>query len=302
MPSPKMKHPSWAQALFAILGAALFWSTSFVATKIALGSFPPITLGAIRLTLATLLLGLIVLLRKEFVLPPVKDLWRLAAGGLLGISIYFTLENMGLNLASAADGALLVASFPVITMLLEAVIFRLRLSWLRLSGALLAIVGVCLIVGADMEVFGYRRFIGDILFLLTGISWAFYNFVTRTVVAKYPLMTTNFIQTLVGTVTLYPFTLLESSHWQWSQVTLSAELSILYLGIFCSVVALLLYTYGLRRLDSGSAVSLLNLVPVFGVVFSMLVLSERVVLLQIAGGLIVIAGVSLSVNRKSSVS
>ncbi len=291
-----MKNPSWGQAFSAVLGAAFLWSTSFVATKIALVSFGPMTLAAVRLTFATVFLGVILVIKREYVLPNFKDLVRIGAGGIFGITFYFALENWGLKLASAADGALLVGSFPVITMLLEALIYRVKLSWIRVFGALLAIIGICIIVGADTEYFGRGRLIGDILFILTGVSWAFYNFVTRPVVSKYPLMTTNFFQTLVGTLALYPLAVFETN--DWSLVTTPSVMGILYLGTFCSVIALVLYTYGLRRLDSGSAVSLLNTVPVFGVICSMLVLHEQVLLVQILGGIVVIAGVSLSVKRK----
>jgi drug/metabolite transporter (DMT)-like permease len=291
-----MKNPSWLQAFLAVLGATFLWSTSFVATKIALTSFPPMTLAAVRLTFATVFLGLLLLLQRNFAIPPLKDCLRLGLGGILGITLYFAFENWGLSLASAADGALLVGSFPVITMVLEALLFGVRLSWRRLLGAVIAIGGICIVVGADTEYFGPDRLFGDILLILSGVSWAFYNFVTRTVVNKYPLMTTNFIQTLVGTLAVYPLAAFE--HTNWGSVTLSASLSILYLGTFCSVIALFIYTYGLRRLDSGSAVSILNLVPVFGVICSILVLKEQVLLLQVVGGLVVIAGVSLSVKRQ----
>ena len=62
------------------------------------------------------------------------------------------------------------------------------------------------------------------------------------------------------------------------------------------MVAFLLYARGLRGLDASSAVSVMNLVPVFGVLFAVLLLGEPVGLLQVVGGLVVIAGVTLSVR------
>ncbi len=290
-----MKNPSHAQALCAVLGAAFIWSTSFVASKIALVAFPPLTLAAVRLTVATILIGLVVLLKREFVRPTWPDFLRLGAGGIFGITLYFALENKGLQLASSADAALLVGACPVITILLEALIYRLPVSGLRLVGAGLGIIGICVIIGGDLSYFGADRLKGDLLFLLSGVSWTFYNFTTRTVVSKYPLMTTNFFQTLVGTLALYPLALFETQH--WSLVTLPAAISVLYLGLFCSVIALLLYTYGLRKLDSATAVGMLNSIPVFGVICSFVVLHEEVLFFDVVGGLIVILGVSLTVKR-----
>jgi drug/metabolite transporter (DMT)-like permease len=96
------------KAFLAVLGAAFLWSTSFVATKIGMESFGPMTLGALRLIFATSLLGALLVLKKQFVKPSSTDFLRLALGGFLGITLYFALENWGVKLTSATDGALLV--------------------------------------------------------------------------------------------------------------------------------------------------------------------------------------------------
>lgn len=293
-----MRNPTPVQALLCVLAAAFLWSTSYVATKIGLESFPPLTLAAARLTIATFLLASVLLWKREFVRPTFPDFLRLSAGGLLGITIYLGLENWGIKLASASDAALIVGSFPAITLILESLVYGHRLSPLRLLGAAVAMVGVGLIVGADAQYFGWDRLLGNALFLLTGISWAFYNFVTRSVVNKYPLMTTGFFQTAVATVCFYPLALWETQN--WASLTFASLLSVIYLAVFCSIAALVLYSYGLRKLDSGSAVSLLNLVPVFGVLFAVAILGEHVIALQLIGGATVIVGVSISVRRTRS--
>ena len=68
-------------------------------------------------------------------------------GGLLGTTVYFSMENVGVDLATATDAALLIAAYPAITMLLELLIYRVTVSWVRFAGAALAMVGVYLIVG-----------------------------------------------------------------------------------------------------------------------------------------------------------
>ncbi len=68
---------------------------------------------------------------------------------------------------------------------------------------------------------------------------------------------------------------------------------LVYLSVLCSVVAFLLYAYGLKDLDSGAAINLLNLVPVFGVGFAFLILREPVSAGQLLDGVIVIGGVAL---------
>jgi len=93
-----------------------------------------------------------------------------------------------------------------------------------------------------------------------------------------------------------PLSLLE---WrQWKMPSTYSLAIILYLGVFCSVLAFLLYIYGLKRLDSGSAVNLLNLVPVLGVGIAFLFLHESVTLLQIVGGIVAVFGVILGAQSQ----
>jgi drug/metabolite transporter (DMT)-like permease len=73
----------------------------------------------------------------------------------------------------------------------------------------------------------------------------------------------------------------------------------LYLGVFCSVIAFLLYNFGLRKLSSSSAMTLMNLVPIFGVLFSVLLLNEVLSINQLIGGVIIILGVVLSMRETS---
>jgi drug/metabolite transporter (DMT)-like permease len=66
------------------------------------------------------------------------------------------------------------------------------------------------------------------------------------------------------------------------------------------VIAFLLYNLGLKALPASSVISMLNLVPIFGVFFSWLLLGEAVTLRKVIGGAIVILGVMLSIRQKQA--
>lgn len=281
--------------MLAVIGAVLIWSLSFVATKVAFQTFPPLTLGALRFVLAAFLLGIFLRVQHGFIWPMRNDLGWLLISGILGITIYFSMENLGLKLATAADASLIVAAYPAITMILEIVFYRVKLSWVRFSGVGLAIFGVYLIVRESSSIGGADRLIGDIILVVTGIVWSFYNFITRKVVNKYPTLLITFYQIIAGALAFLPLALIERE--QWRMPTGDSLLALLYLVIFCSIIGFLLYAYGLRKLSSSSAVTLMNLVPVFGVSFSILFLHEAMSVVQLLGGFIVIAGIILSVRE-----
>lgn len=134
--------------LAAAVVAILLWSTSFVATKIAYSSFAPLTLGACRFVLASLALGIVLVVKKQYTRPTLKDTGIMALSGLLGITLYFAMENIGVSLTSAANAALIVASYPAITIILERMVYGVAISWLKGAGVALAMCGVYLLSGA----------------------------------------------------------------------------------------------------------------------------------------------------------
>ncbi len=286
--------------LLASLGAVMIWSTSFVGTKLAFLTFPPFTLGALRFVFATVLLGSWVILRKELVLPDKGDRIPLVLSGLLGISLYFAMENSGVRLTSASTAALIVAVYPVITVALETWVYRRRPRLFQWTGAVLAAVGVVLVSWPGAAGFeGQSTSVVGVLILLgAGVVWAFYNFVTKRFVHRYPGPTTFFYQALIGTVFLLPLTLIEYREWQAATpVSLGA---LFYLSLFCSVLAFLLYNFGLRKISSSTSVTLMNLVPIMGVAASVVVLRESLTVFQMIGGAIAILGVVVSVQETES--
>lgn len=242
--------------LLSVGGAVLLWSTSFVATKLALEDIPPLTLAAFRFWLAAGLLVPIVAATGRLARPSPVDTLGFIAGGLLGITAYFSVENLGVHFATAADAALLVAAYPAITLLLEALVYRSAVSWSRLAGAGVAMIGVALIVSNGFDqAGGDRRVLGDVLLVVSGIVWALYSFVTRRSLRTYPALTVTCYQTVAGAVAFLPLVWIEQDRWQ---------------------------------APSGGSLLL-----------ALLVLREPVRFVQIAGGLIVIAGVGLSIRQTS---
>ncbi len=283
--------------ILSVLGAVVLWSSSYGVTKMGVGDIPPLTFAAIRFVFAVLLMVGLAFTVRHLETVPAKDLRRLAFGGLLGITAYFSLQNLGVQRTSAADATLLVASFPVITLLLEVLFRKALVSFKQVAGIVIAIGGIYLIIDLTGFQAAPDRLIGNLLLLLTGLAWALYNFATQEVVKKYATFTVIFWQTLFGMAALLPLALTEVHAWR--PISPAALLGAVFLGVFCSVGAFLLYGYGLKSLRPGLAVNLLNLVPVFGLIFAGLFLREKIGWAQILGGLIVISGVTMSVSTAS---
>lgn len=287
-----------AWSILSVLGALILWSSSFVAIKFAYTTYPPITLAVVRFIVATLILGALTLLPQNRVKLEKKDIFTVAVCGLTGIMLYAVLQNIAMQWTSASSATLIIASYPIITLLMESAIYKIKLSFMKIVAVLIAIGGVLILsyVKADSRVEG--ELLGILLLVLAGVVWAIYNFMTKKVVNRYPPITLLFYSTLFGTIFMLPLALIERA--QWQQPTLISFSMMLFLGVFCSVIAFLLYNRGLKTMAPSTITSMLNLVPIFGVFFSWLLLGEQVTLRKFIGGAIVIFGVMLSVRKNNA--
>ncbi|BFO18227.1 DMT family transporter [Streptomyces sp. KM77-8] len=284
-------------AVCAVVAAALFWSSSYAVTKQVLEDVGPLSIGAIRFTLAALLLGVMVRLnRHRPARPDAQGRRLLYLSGFLGITVYFVLENVGVDLSTASDASLIVATYPLMTMLLELVVFRTRMPVLRVTGVLLATFGAFLVVRNGAQVGGSSRWTGDILLLLGGLAWAGYNVLGKRASAGQNAVSVTYFQTLAGAAGFLLASLLEAGDWRMPGVT--ASWLLIYLAVACSVGGFLLYNYGLRRMASSVAVNILNLVPVFGVIGAVVINGESIRLAQAAGGVVIIVGVALGMIER----
>ncbi|GAA5080258.1 DMT family transporter [Streptomyces similanensis] len=285
-------------AICSVVAAALLWSSSYAVTKEVLAQVGPLTIGAVRFTVAAVLLGVMARVRRRT--PPARPDPRrrrlIALSGLLGITAYFVLENIGVELSTASDASLIVASYPLMTMLLELAVLRTRMPPARVGGVLLATAGAVLVVRNGAEAGGGARWFGDVLLLLGGLAWAGYNVLGTYAVRGQDALSLTYRQTVAGAAGFLLASLLEAGDWRLPDATASALLA--YLAVACSVGGFLLYNYGLRRMTSSVAVNILNLVPVFGVLGAVVINGETVRLPQLLGGLIIVVGVVLGLVER----
>ncbi|WP_329125049.1 DMT family transporter [Streptomyces sp. NBC_01465] len=292
-----------AGAVCAVMAAALMWSSSYAVTKRVLDDVGPLSIGAVRFSLAAVLLGALVRLGRRrpdrAVRPDAGQRRQLYLSGFLGITVYFVLENVGVDMSTASDASLIVATYPLMTMLVELFAFRTRMPLPRVAGVALATLGAFLVVRNGAEAGGSSRWTGDVLLLLGGLAWAGYNVLGKRASAGQDAASATYYQTLAGAAGFLLASPLEAGDWRMPDATVSLLLA--YLAVACSVGGFLLYNHGLRRMTSSVAVNILNLVPVFGVLGAVVINGESVGIAQVSGGVIIIAGVALGmVERKPS--
>ncbi len=287
--------------LLAVWGTVLFWGLSFVSSKTILNSgVPPMTMVCIRFVIATIVLNVFLHRLVPTARLRKKDILPLAISGLFGVTVYFFFESRGIKLTSASHASLIIAVIPVVTLIAEALFFRTRISWLTTAGIVLSVAGVVFVVWRPGSTGGGRdSLLGDLCMFGACLSWVVYIILSKDLHKRLSEIAITAYQSLFGTAFLIPLALLEMH--QWVPITLAAGLNLVYLALFCSALSNFLYVYALSRLGPIAVSPYINLIPVVGVLGGVALLGESLVWTQVAGGIVILAGVLLVSRKQRSV-
>ena len=174
-----MKIENSLLTYLALAIAVLFWGLSFVATKIALQSFTPFCLIFFRFFAASIFFT-ILLWRTGF--PPLtgKTLKSLLLLTLMQPGLYFLFETTGLQYTSATKTSLIIATIPIVVLVLSALYLHERLRPLNILGIILSLIGVVLLVlGGKHQVAADGILLGDILIFGAVLAASIYMIMTR---------------------------------------------------------------------------------------------------------------------------
>lgn len=244
--------------------------------KIGLAYMSPLWYTAIRLIVGTVTMMAIVIAINKFSLPKKKDLPLIAIIGLLQISIYILLANVGLAYLPAGRSSLLAYTTPLWVMPAATLFFNEETGWLRWVGFALGIAGlVVLLCPWEMDWTNSRTLFGSAMLLLASLCWAISMLCARYMQwSKSPLELIPW-QLLIGTLPILALALIKepsvSIHWD-----LPLILSLVYTGF---LVTGLSYWSGIvvNRALPTSVVSLgFLLVPVCSLIVSAIFMHEVV--------------------------
>ena len=171
------------------LVTVLFWSLSYVFTRLALGSFSAFSIGFLRYFFASGALA-IVAVSTKMKCPRRKDLpWFIAAGSL-GFFLYMIGFNQGLTTVTAATGSVVIATVPVMTALLASLFYKEKLHAYQWMAILIEFAGVAVLMLLN-SIFSVN--IGLVWLFGAAISLSLYNLAQRKLTKNYsPLQAATF--------------------------------------------------------------------------------------------------------------
>ena len=285
-------------AYLALTAMALCFGGTWVPAAIAVDSVPPFTIAAVRFGIASVLLYAWARLANR----PLSPISRADLPMILGLAVtavagYNWLFLTALTMAPATDGAIIVPGLaPVFTALIAGLALGERLGRRGFAGLAIAAVGLLLVVGPGGEA-GGTRLLGDVLFVAGAVLWGVYSVLARIASRRFNAVSTTLYGTALGTVILVPLALTERGTAALGAAPLDALAGIAYLAVFGTVVAFVLLNLGVARIGAARASAFALLVPIVGVLTSVVFLDDELGPLTVIGGIIVLAGLWLIEHR-----
>lgn len=276
-----------------LLAVACVWGGTFIATRMAALVIGPFEGAFWRFSFATAgLLGVVALTKTP--MPRLTAVqWRyhilLALSGIVVYNFFFF---SALKIIPASRASLLVALNPTIILFSSAILFNEPLKFSKIVGGLLSLFGAVVVIarGDLRNVFDHFG-PGEMLALGCPTSWAVYTLLQRKMSFSIsPLVSTTYT-CLLAMVCLLPLALYEGLHTMAIPFNVWAALA--FLGLLGTVLGFVWYAEGIKTIGASQTAIFNNLVPVFGVLFSVLLLNESINGAVIAGGALVVAGVAM---------
>jgi len=265
------------RAYLYLLLTMLFWAGNSVAGKLAVGHISPMILVTLRWVIAFGVLGTIGWRQFLADWPEMRrHLLLLCVLGTCGFTFFNALFYTALTYTTAINVSIEQAGMPVLVILINFLLFRLRVAWLQLLGVMATIAGVAITAchGDPRQLLALGVNIGDGMMLIAVVLYSGYTVFLRfkpEIHWKSLMMALSFF----SFVTALPFAWWEIGTGRVIYPDVTGWAVCFYVALFPSAIAQILYIRGNELIGSNRASLFINLVPIFGTLLAVVLIGEK---------------------------
>lgn len=286
------RHPLLLYTL--VLLTVLGWSFNFIIAKITLRYINPFALTSFRIELSGLLMIPIYFAQPRRSRLNRRDVWIFAVLGFWGVAVNRGLFIVGLNYTTAAHSVLIVASGPILVLLLARAYRLEKITRAKIIGMATCFAGVAILVAGDELHRHAGTWIGDLIALGGTCGFALYTVLAKRVARQYDTISMNTFCNLAGAIFLLPLTVHEAGRLDWTAVGPIGWLGLAYTVLVSSIGAYLVFFWALSHLPASRLAVFTYLETPIAALLAVLILGESPTVALLIGGGLILAGVYLA--------
>lgn len=275
----------------------LFWGGTFIAGRALAGAVSPAHAAFLRFAIASIALFFLTFIADgKLAVPPKKQWFSLLLLGFTGVFGYNVFFFSGLQHIGAGRASLIIALNPLVITIFATIFLKESLNFKQFIGILLSLTGAIFVISnGHPETLMTTSFgKGEMAMIGCVLSWSAYSLIGRTVLASLSPLTSVFYSSLIGTLLLLIPALQDGLVQSIAAIKMTEWLILCYLGICGTALGFSLYYQAIKNIGATRSGVFINLVPLFSIILSWFILSESVKTAVIAGGLILLVGVTVT--------
>jgi drug/metabolite transporter (DMT)-like permease len=288
------------KARLAWLLLCCIWGSTWLFIKLGLADLPPFTFAGIRFLIASAILIAIIAMRGTRLPRKGRDWLLLAITGVIAFTFNYGLLFWGEQYIASGLAALLQSTTPAFGLVIAHLYLPgERMTPAKIIGVLMGVAGVGVIFSHQLTVAGPRALAGSAALVMSAVCVAYSNVLVKAYCRNIDSSIIATGQILFGFVPLLVIGISFEGNplkFHWTPMALVA---LFYLAIVGSVIAFLFYYWLVHHMEVTKTMLIALVTPVVAVTLGMLVLHEQMNWRTLAGGALIISGISLIVLRRT---
>lgn len=293
-----MTQSNWMtmRAYAFLMLTAFAWGGNAVAGKIAVGHASPFLMNLLRWILALVAISAVSIPQIRRDMPEIrKHVVYLFIMGAVGFTSFNALLYTALHHTSAINAVIEQAGIPMVIFLGNFLLFRQRVAGGQIAGFLLTLAGVALTAsnGDVFSLIALRLNFGDFLMMLAVLVYSAY-----TIGLKYK-PDIHWKSMMAATAAGALLAALPLAAYEWTSggglvPDRTGWLVVLYIGLVPSLMSQILFVKGVEAIGANRAGLFVNLVPIFGMMLSLVLLGESLHFYHVISLVLVFGGIVAS--------
>ena len=226
-----------------------------------------------------------------------KDRLTILKCGLFGMSINIAAFIAGLDYSTPVNSSILIIISPIFVVILSFFIFKNKINFIKILGIILGFIGaMILILTADSNSsIGRNIPLGNFLFIVNSISYAYYLIIVKPMAEKYDLITLFKWLFLIGLIFNFQLGINQFLDVDWASLPLwEAVLPMVFVVVGTTCMTYFLNGYALSKITSTEVAVFMYLQPIIGILFAIFTKSDTITLIMFVASVLIFTGVYLT--------